>query len=104
MVGLEGEGKGQKGWKSFSVSGQEEMEEQVLPLLDQLWTALALQILPQSRQTQAHFQSGLGTRSPTGNCCHLTAESSVTDGFPCWRGSRSLWLRGSPKALMPTPP
>lgn len=46
--------------------GQEEMEEQVLPLLDQLWTALALQILPQSRQTQAHFQSGLGTRRPHG--------------------------------------
>lgn len=42
-------GKGQKGWKSFSVSGQEEMEGQVLPLLDQLWTALALQILPQSK-------------------------------------------------------
>lgn len=29
--------------------GQEEMEEQVLPLLDQLWTALALPILPQSK-------------------------------------------------------
>lgn len=44
-------GKGQMGGRArcFSVSGQDEGEGQVIPPPDQLWTALALQMLPHSK-------------------------------------------------------
>lgn len=72
--------------RRFSVSGQEEMEGQVShpsprPALDCTGPPDAA---PKQGKPRPTSSQDLVREGSTGNCCHLTAGSSVTDGFPCW--------------------
>lgn len=85
MVGLEGEGERTEGVEELQCQRSRRdggtSPPSSRPALDRAGPPAPATEQGKPRPTSSQ---DLVREDPAGNCCHLTAGSSVTDGFPRW--------------------